>query len=96
MDYDKLAAGLLHKHRAIDLADGPKARQIAAAHFNGMCDAANRLGIGMTPDAVHLAVLDVVRSAEPRPAYNPTDTTALKAYDAEQAAFLANVLRDLP
>jgi hypothetical protein len=96
MDLTNLATGLLNRYRAVGLASGPKAREIALAHFKGMCDAAYRLGLGMTPDAVFLAVLDTITSSDPRPAFSATGSNeALKAYDAEQAASLADVLKGL-
>lgn len=90
----RLSRGLLASMYAIHEADGPKARQVATARFGGMCDAAHRLGIGMTPDHVHLTTQDVFATGGARPAGGAFPGHR-KAFDAAQAERLADLLRDI-
>jgi len=94
-----LARGLLRAYRTLeDTVGRPKDRQIAKAHLNGMCDAAHRIGIGMTPDAVYLATMDATREspARPTPAVtSPRMMADVKDHDAAQAERLAVMLDNL-
>jgi hypothetical protein len=87
-----LAAGLVRAHRDLTDAATAPARVRAAAYLDGMTDAAHRLGIGMTPTAVRVAVADTVRAAGPRPGFAATSRAsgdAVRAWDGATAADLA-------
>jgi hypothetical protein len=46
----------------------PIDRRLANARFQGLCEAADALGLAMTPTHFHVTVADAIRAAEPRPA----------------------------
>lgn len=96
--YYELAKGLLIAHRNVSAAETAPARKVAVAHLDGMCDAAHRLGLGMTPTAVRVAVAEVLRSAGTRPAPNLSSRAGVeptRAWDAVTAGALDDVLRQL-
>ena len=80
-DLTRFARAALLRYFAIEEAQGPKATQIAAAEFKGMCVAADRLGIAHTPDHMHMMVLDSVREAGERPAFRFAGNAARKNWD---------------
>ena len=93
-----LARGLLNARR-VELGAKPRSKAAAVTHayFEGMCDAAYRLGIGMSPAHVFMTVVEVMALEldNPRPAYESYRNTAQKQFDAAQAAALAARLNEM-
>lgn len=81
LDLARFARTALLAFLDLETAERPIDRKTAAAHFRGVCRAADALGVVSTPDALHLAVLDAVRAAGPRPGFRAVGNRDQKAYD---------------
>ena len=91
-DLLRFAAGLVASYFRLMEAEGPKAQAVAKSEFRGMCIAADRLDLVMTPDALHLIVQDAVRDAGPRPPYSVMGTNHRANHDGEVARAIVSAL----
>lgn len=78
----KLATFLAHRVADADEATRPIDVKASKARLLGAAEATHlALGVGYTPNAVHLAALEAVRALDPRPAYGAAFPTARKAWE---------------
>jgi len=96
LDTTAFARRLVAKYLAYvheDLTSGGRPtvnRKVARARFLGLCDAADALGLAMTPDHLHTVVVEHVgRQTQDRPGYRAMSNHAQQAWDEAAAKRIA-------
>jgi hypothetical protein len=94
-DMDKITIKLLYlKSHAEDNNTRPIDKRMAKAKFDGAVEAAHAMGLGATPFAVEMAVLDWYR-ANPIPPWSPSNNQPRRDWEAKAVTELGAKLKEI-